>query len=183
MKRIVIGLCVVLLLAGVSFGQGNMGVSVMGGLTFPMGDFGDLYGTGFGLNGVFQYYINPALAITGTTGFMRWSDSITFFGEKLTISTTSIPLLGGVRYYLMPGDLSPYAGAELGLHILSTGVSGFGESESESEVEFGFGFGGGVLYALNPNLYLDANLKYNSISGEGSSLNFLGLFVGVYIHL
>jgi len=181
MKRILISLCVVLLLTGVSFGQGNMGVSIMGGLTFPTGDFGDVYGTGYGLNGVFQYYINPTLAITGTTGDMRWSYSIYRFNENLTFSTTSIPLLGGARYYFMSGNLSPYAGAELGLHILTTSVAGPRGSNSDSEVKFGFGFGGGFIYTINPTLYLDTNLKFNSTSGEDSALNFFSLFVGIHI--
>ncbi len=180
MKKLGAVLCILILFSGVSFGQG---VSIMGGLTFPTGDFGDLYDTGFGLKGTFEYPISPGLGITGTTGYLHWSTSETFFGESLDITTTSIPLLGGVRYYFGAGDLLPYVNAELGLHILSVKAELFGESESESETEFGFGVGGGLLFAIGPNLFLDANAKYNSISTEGTSLDFISLFVGVRIPL
>jgi opacity protein-like surface antigen len=181
MKKIAIGICVIILISGVSFAQENPGISAMGGLTFPTGDFGDVYGTGFGLKGVFQYPLNPTISITGTTGLMRWSDSLVFLGESLETSITTIPVLGGVRLFFAAGDIAPYANGEIGFHILTSKVSGFGESESDSNIEFGFGFGGGLLYALTSTLFLDANLQFNSISGDGSSLHFISLFVGIHI--
>lgn len=188
MRRFITIFCVLVLFTGASFGQGNMGVSVMGGATFPTGDFGDVYGTGFGVNGVFHYALSPSLSIIGTTGYLRWSDSQSesFFGETFEMDVTigSIPILAGVRYYLMPGDFSAYLNGELGIHILSFKTEGsmMGEtfSESTSETEFGFGVGAGALFAISPSMLLDANVKYNSISGEGSSLDFISVLVGVH---
>lgn len=176
MKKLGAVLCILILFSGVSFGQS---VSIMGGLTFPTGDFGDLYDTGIGVSGIFEYALGPSLAITGKAGYLRWSDSVQEVGVSVDHSMTSIPLLGGVRFYFAPGDLSPYVSAEAGLHMTSWEVSGGGMSFSDSESYFGFGVGGGVLFSIGTSLYLDANVKYNSIDPGEDSGDFISLFVGV----
>lgn len=180
-------LCILLLSSGASFGQGKVSVSVSGGLTSPTGDFGNAFNTSLGIDGVFEYALNPSVSIIGTTGYLYWSESFGLFGATWKESISSIPILGGARYYFAPGNISPYANAEAGLHILSFSGDGsfldFSYSDSDSDTRFGFGIGGGVLFAILPSLHLDANLKYNSIRTEGSSLDFFRLFFGVRIPL
>ena len=91
----------------------------------------------------------------------------------------------------MAGDkFKPYVAGELGMHFVTFDVPaivipGFGtiEGGSSSDSYFGFGAGAGFLYKMGPNLDLDVNAKYNSISTEGSSSSYISVMAGVLIAL
>ncbi len=156
--------------------QGNIGISAQGGMTLPIGDFGDFYKPGYGGTGFLFFELAPGIEITGTSGYLMWDADI----EEVDITLTSIPLLLGVRYYFGEGGYAPYAALEGGLHFLKSEALGF---ESESE-EIGYGVGGGLLFRVSDNLFFDLGVKYNSIlDGEDDdfSYDFLSFMLGLRI--
>lgn len=182
MKKFVLLLAVVFMFAGLSLAQSKMGLSVQGSLAFPTGDFGDAAGTGFGGVGTFMYEVSPMLAITGSVGYLTWGPKEDL-GEGFDYSLSTIPVLVGVRYSFGKGNFLPYVLAEVGMHFLSSEVTLtiFDEpfTFSESESKFGFAPGAGFYYYFNPKTALDVNVKYNSISTEGSTTSYLGVNAGV----
>lgn len=157
----------------------NMQIGGEVSLAMPMGDFGDAYGTGFGVTGVFTYALNPQLFLTGSIGYIS-------FGEKFTgISFSTIPLNGGVQYRFNPGEkFQPYVGAEtLFFFSSSTVETGFFGSVSASSTDFGFTPLVGAAFPMSQNLEIRANLKYHIIFTSGSSTGFLGIGGGVHFRI
>jgi hypothetical protein len=189
MKKMVscLVLFTVLAFAGYTSAQ-KMGAEVQIGVGLPMGDFGDVFKTGFGGQGTFLYSLNPEITLTGAIGYYTFTNKDY---SDLTFST--VPVLVGGRYIFSKGSISPYAGAELGLHFSSVKVnipkietpfgSYGGGSESESSTNFGFSPMVGFMMPLSPALNLDVNLKYNIVSTSGAASNFLGINAGVQMGL
>jgi len=186
MKLLTIAALSFVLMTSHSFADDRASLTAWGGLGLPTGYLGDLYDSGIGFEGNFEYLVTPSLGITASAGYYSWSDSQEleeFFDESFDISLSTIPLLAGVRYYVIPWSTSPYLSAEVGLHIVSWDESFMGETASDSGSDIGFGVGGGLLLFLNPDFQLDAHVKYNSINTERDSLDFISLLIGVRIVL
>lgn len=163
-----------------------MGVSIKAGIAFPMGDFGDAAGLGAGGEGTFEYLAAPNIGLIANVGYYS-------FGAKndtpgLDYSFSTLPVQVGGRYYFSTETFRPYAGAELGLHFLSTKVTTtvpiLGNTTSESsESKFGFAPFLGFIYHMPPNLGFDMTAKYVTISTEGSSSSFISIILGAQVAL
>ncbi len=186
MIRRVLPLAVLMLVSAVSFTQEKASVGLWGGLAFPTGHYGDVYDTGFGFSGSFEYRLNQALGFTASVGNFRWSVSEVVqdqFGlgheEEYESSMSTIPILGGIRYYLLPGDFSPYACVELGIHFVKWEETFLDETLTGSGSDYGVALGAGTLIYLNSNIQIDAHIKYNSINTENESITFVSTLIGM----
>ena len=183
MKKILSVFVVLFLFTGLVNAQDRMAIGFNAGIALPMGDFGDGYDMGFGGNAVFVYHTNPNLDITGSAGYLTWSSKVGDF------TFSSIPVLAGVRYLFGKGKFNPYVAGEVGVHfttvdipeieILGITVGG----GSVSDTFFGFGAGAGFLMEVGKNMNLDVNAKFNSISSEGSSSNYVSVMAGLLFGL
>ncbi|HCY76827.1 MAG TPA: hypothetical protein DHV28_12975 [Ignavibacteriales bacterium] len=177
MKQFLSVLLLAVLFTGFINAQSKMAFGLQAGVAIPLGDFGDGYDLGFGGQGTFAYHINPMFDVTGSVGYLTWS------GKADGVTFSSVPVLVGVRYYFGQDQFHPYISGELGMHFTSSKVEFLGNSYTSSDSFFGFGVGAGFLYKLGPNLDLDVNAKFNSISSEGSASNYVGIMAGVLIAL
>jgi opacity protein-like surface antigen len=147
------------------------------GIALPMGDFGDFANTGFGLNAVFSYFLNPQLAITGTLGY--WS-----FGSKVDgYSFSTVPLNGGIQYRFNKGKFQPFVSAETLMFFNSVSYKYLGYSASDSKTEFGFVPGIGAAFPLENDIEIRAAIKYTIIFTSGSNTTFLGIMGGVHFKM
>lgn len=176
MKKVLTLLIILVTIPVLAFSQGKIGVSAQGGMTLPLGDFGDFVKPGYGGTGFLFFELSPGIEITATSGTFMWdADS-----EVVDMTLTSVPLLLGIRYYLGEGGYAPYAALEGGLHFLKTEGSGFA---SDSE-EMGYGIGGGLLFRVSNNFFFDLGVKYNSIVDSEDtdySSDFLSFMLGLRI--
>ena len=176
MKKFLTFLIILITIQSLAFSQGNIGISAQGGMTLPIGDFGDFVKPGYAGTGFLFFELSPGIEITATSGKFMWE----FDSDEVDVTLSSIPLLLGVRYYLGEGGYAPYAALEGGLHFLKT--EGFGIT-TETE-EFGYGIGGGLLFRVTSNFFFDLGVKYNSISDNEASdysTEFLSFMAGLRI--
>lgn len=180
---------------GTNYAQSNIGL--LGGIDFPMGSFSDGSSTGFGFAGNYEYMIMPQLGLTGSVGYFHFGGAsinggfgATFDGPSFSI----IPIVFGSRYYFIKGPVMPYGGLELGLYITSAsentnnlnGLNGLFKSNtpdrisqfinnttsnSSSSVNFGFAPYVGVRFLVSPHVGIEGNVKFNIITGGGTSTN------------
>lgn len=184
MKKLILVLFITVFAVSFVQAQGKIAIGANGGVFLPMGDFGDGYDMGFGGNAIFVYHLQPNLDITGSAGYQTWS------GKNADYTFSSIPVLAGIRYFFGKGKFLPYVNGELGMHFVTVDVPaivipGFGTvgGGSSSDSFFGFGAGGGFLYEIGNKLNLDVNAKFNSISSEGGSSNYINITGGVLVEL
>ncbi len=176
MKKFLTLLIILASVPALAYSQGSIGISAQGGMTLPIGDFGDWVKPGYGGTGFLFFQLSPGIEVTATSGKFMWD----WDSEEIDVTLSSIPLLLGVRYYLGEGGYAPYAALEGGLHFLKT--EGFG-IVSETE-EFGYGIGGGLLFRVTNNFFFDLGVKYNSISDSEATdftTEFLSFMVGLRI--
>jgi opacity protein-like surface antigen len=86
--------------------------------------------------------------------------------------------------YMIPmkGTLQPYLVAGLGSYSVKVDYSDGPYSESGTDSKMGFRGGLGANYMLNPQVGLNAEANFHSISTEGSSTTFYGVGAGVMYH-
>ncbi|MCX7908908.1 MAG: porin family protein [Ignavibacteria bacterium] len=149
------------------------------GLGIPTGDFGDVVNTGYGLNGVFSYFLQSDLLLTGTIGY--WSFKKEEGGVDFTFNT--IPFNAGIQYRFGQVQFIPFIGAETFLFFNSAKVSYLGYSESDSETKFGFVPLVGFAYKISPTMELRGTFKYTIIFTEGENTTFIGILFGLHFPL
>ena len=145
---------------GIRFGVG-------GGVTVPVGTYGDFDNTGWNILGVIQLPLRQSPlhlrfdALYGQTGHKVGSGNTTLFGAT-----------GGVLYHLgdRAASVRPYIDGGLGLFNADVGGS--------SETKFAFAAGGGILFGIGTmHAFLEG--RYVSVQTSGSSLSFIPISVGV----
>lgn len=185
MKKVLSALFVVLFFVGITNAQGKMALGFNAGIALPMGDFGDGFDMGFGGSALFIYHATPNIDVTGSAGYLTWSGK-----DESDVTFSSIPVMVGARYLFGQGKFNPYINAELGMHFTTVdipeveipGVGTFGGG-SESDSNFGWGAGAGFLYQIGNNMDLDVNARYNSITGDGGSSDYVSIMVGLLFGL
>ena len=139
--------------------------------SLPLGTFGNSYSFGFGGSVQGDYKVSDNFAITLNAGYLTYSaksitiitgfNPITFapiYGTFTPAALGAIPVLAGGKYWFSP---NVYGSGQLGLTFFSG--SGTGSN-------FTYAPGVGVKFSQ-----FDVLLKYIGISGNGSSLNAVGL--------
>lgn len=154
-------------------GEMQLGAGVDVGL--PLGNFGEGYGVGIGASAKGLYGVSDAGQVTLTLGFMRFG--MKDGNEFVSGSVGLIPLLAGYRHTF--GNL--YAEGQVGLTVVRTSVKFKGSSDtaglgglggSASDTNLGYGIGGGYVFDN-----WDLGLRFQGVSGDGGSLDFVALRV------
>lgn len=146
---------------GIRFGVG-------GGLTLPMGTFGDFDKAGWNLVGLIQFPISQSPIHLRFDAMYGQTSHKSPASGNTTLTGATADLL----YHL--GDraakVRPYVLGGLGFYNVDVG----GTSESK----LAFGFGGGILFGVGTmHAFLEG--RYMSVQTSGSSTNFLPISVGV----
>jgi len=165
---VALGLCAAPVLQAQSQPTEGIRFGVGGGLTLPIGNFGDVDKAGWNLVGLIQ------LPISQSPIHLRFDAMYGQTSHKSPASgnTTLTGATADLLYHL--GDRSskvrPYVLGGLGFY----NVDAFGSSNSK----LAFGFGGGILFGVGTmHAFLEG--RYMSVQTSGSSLNFLPISVGV----
>lgn len=142
---------------------------------FPIGRFSDAVDLGFGLGAEAKYMFSENLAI----GFnISWYS----FGIKISdiYKKNITPFLFSAQYlFPQSSGLAPYFGVGLGPYRVTDRIDRF----SVSTIDFGIAPIVGMLYPLNDQLDINANLKFNFVFSEGVTNIFFPLNVGVLMKL
>lgn len=146
---------------------------VMGGLSLPMGDFGDGYDSGYNVTGNVWFKPNPS----GPLGFRGDIGYDAFNAQVSDLTFSSLSFVGNVTYHLgqasAEGGIRPYVIGGLGLYRGSTNVP-----NSESNTEFGFGAGGGLEFKLS-GFTTFAEARFVNVNGDGGSTQWIPITFGV----
>ena len=146
---------------GIRFGVG-------GGLTLPMGTYGDFDKAGWNLVGLIQFPISRSPIHLRFDAMYGQTSHKSPASGNTTLTGATADLL----YHL--GDraakVRPYVLGGLGFYSVDVG----GTSESK----LAFGLGGGILFGVGTmHAFLEG--RYMSVQTSGSSTNFLPISVGV----
>lgn len=145
---IVAGLMSITAITKAQSGRFSLGTDI----GIPMGDFGDSYGTAFGVSFRYEHPIGDKMGLTFTTGYLisasSGSDLSTDFGV-----IGMLPLQAGFKYYFMDQQEGFYAMANLGLHLTSVASTGSYQSNSATSLSYAPEIG----YALE---HWDFGLRY-----------------------
>jgi len=145
-------------------------IGVAGGVTQPMSDLSDASDMGY--NGTVALGINLPFIPVG----LRFDGAYNQFGQKSGGPKLHIMSATGNVVWKLPSiGVSPYLIGGAGLYIPTVEVSGL---PSASENHFGWNAGAGVTLPLTiVKAFVEA--RYNSISVNGSTTNFVPLTFGI----
>ncbi|AKU99022.1 hypothetical protein AKJ09_05686 [Labilithrix luteola] len=160
-------------------GDDGKKIGLGGDLLFliPTGDLADATGPQIGPLFRAGYRVIPALEVTGRIGYLfAFSKSV----GQVDSSVTTVPIWAGARYFFMEPKAGLYAGAEVGLNIITGHVSGGGVSvSSDSQTRFGANIGAG--YVISKELPIDIRAQltmYNLLGKEDGEKTYLGVGLG-----
>jgi opacity protein-like surface antigen len=166
-----------------SYAQAGYGTELTGNLIIPLGKYAENYNPGFGALVGFYYDVADNFRIAFVTGYLhsginesKINGNHSNDGSVWDVSggVASIPALLSLRLISPGPGMRLYGLVELGLYTYRSSITGsytvVGNAnpvpvdESEYRFEGGFAAGGGVLFPLNEELSIDANLRYHWIN-------------------
>jgi opacity protein-like surface antigen len=167
-------------LFAVSIPATAQGFKAVGGgleIALPMGNFGDVAGTGFGATIHGQYGWKPNIDLIAQLGYIKWGGK-TMAG--FDYSYHAIPIQVGGKYFFNQTANRFYAGALLGFHMFGWSydynLPFYGHtSGSSSTTKFSFAPLAGYEMKLGEKMILDLSARYQIIS----DLSFLGIHAGI----
>lgn len=161
------------------------------GASLPLSEFANQYDGSLSFEGGLFYKVPKTdVNITLTAGYNRFNYNKAYFNDlvlkNLGLTTENftfkwkiedIPVMLGARVKFPSGALTPYIGAELGVHFMKIkdrfggdtikvgttvpNVFYFNGVETASETGFGFALSFGLEYEIYPKVSVDLNAKYN----------------------
>lgn len=150
---------------------------VSGGLSLPMGDFGDARNTGYNLTG--HVYLKPAsltaVRLRGDVGYDRWDV------DGFDASTRSIALAANAVYDFPAQSTSivrPYVLGGLGLFSLKTSATSSGITNRSGDTNLGLQVGGGLSFQLS-GFSTFAEAKLVNVFTDGESTRYIPVTFGV----
>ncbi len=174
-RSVVVG-AVLMATAGVAPALGQASFSLGGGVTLPLGDFGDAAGTGFhGLAGVsFVPSGSPVgIQVDGMYQRLGADDELAFGDEDFQI----IQGTANAVYTFTTAEEStfhPYLIGGVGLYNIKL----TGDDAPDSETDFGINAGAGFDFrAGSIGLFIEG--RFHNVFTEGESTNFIPITVGV----
>lgn len=182
MKRIVRSAAVLgmVTLATVATAQaqapGRASFHLAGGITLPMGEFGDAFGTGWqGLGGVsFGLGSLPfAIRVDGFYGQNNGDEDVT--GPDVKVKFFGGMAGGQFNFGSDASPVKPYILAQVGMVNSKVDVPNF---DTSGETDFAFGGGGGIGFGLG-SIAAFVEGQYVSIMTEGESSNYIVARFGV----
>jgi opacity protein-like surface antigen len=181
LKTAVLIAMLVALSAGVSSAQG-IWIGPTGGITFPLGDFGDLSKMGFHIGATGDYALGGGFSIGGDVVWHRSTGKDSY--EKLLSAENGYPT--DVTYDIVPITIhgkynfpaatgyQPFVRAGLGVYHISQKIdAGPAGTHSSSDNNFGLNLGGGTSLRSFGAIHLDVEGAIHIISTSGSSTNLL----------
>ena len=164
-------------------GDDQVALGIDPDVAFPLGNFSDVANAGFGINGNFQYRINPRWDLLLNLGYLHWGGKSNIVGFDYSYS--AVPFQGGAKYYFRTASLdSPrfYVGGLIGFHDMSLRIPRFDDagrflfSTSSSETEFSLAPLGGFEYGIARDVNLDVSARYQYVANDFS---YFGLRAGL----
>ena len=145
---------------GIRFGVG-------GGLTLPIGTYGDFDKAGWHVMGLLQFPIGQS-PLHGRVDAMYGQTSHDVGSGNTTLTGAT----GDLLYHLgnRASTVRPYVLGGVGFYNVDVG----GASESK----FAFGLGGGILFSIG-TMHAFLESRYMSVQTSGNSLTFLPISLGL----
>lgn len=160
--------------------QSKMNAGVRAVVALPIGSFGDVAGTGFGVLGTYEIGLGNNLVGIGQIGYISWG------GKDLgdySYGYSAVPIIFGVKYFLTPGK-GFYGTSSVGFHFFSVstdiptitfgGTTIGGGSASANSTDFTFSLGAGYEVPVNKKYSLDVGGDFNLINDA----NYFTIHVG-----
>lgn len=185
MKNLIRIFAVLLFASVITNAQGKLSLGFNGGLASPGGDFGDIYKSGFGGNGVLTFNLTGNILLSGSIGYYTMdidNDKIRekagSAGNNLSIEApmTIIPIMVGAKYLFSPLIVKPYVSVELGLHSISideVSVTSNGQKTvfvtEASQSETAWAIGAGAYISVAPKIEIEVSVKYNGNGSEAGT--------------
>jgi hypothetical protein len=155
--------------------QAQAQLGLHAGIGLPMGTFGDGWGLGVGGGGNFKYLLSDNFALGAHVSYYTFGGK-TVSGIEIP-SLNLIPIHANAEYYFGDGDTKPFIGADLGVTMSSSsGADGSSTNLSFAPIV-------GVKFGLGDSVDLFGNAKYNVVTSDGSSLNYIGINFGLLFNL
>jgi opacity protein-like surface antigen len=143
--------------------DGRAVLRVHGGASFPMGNFGNSYQTGFGAGGSVGYGVSERVLISGGVAYHH------FEHEQFNDVNASItPYTVGVDYKVpVTSGITPWVGGGFGLyHVAESEDLGGGVTATVSENNFGLHFGAGIGAPIGAKTMIGTGLKFHYVGGD-----------------
>ena len=169
---VVLGLCAAPVLQAQSQPTEGIRFGVGGGLTLPMGNFGDVDKAGWHLLGLIQFPISHSpIHFRADAMYGQTSHKSGFGSGKTTLTGATADLL----YHLgdRAASVRPYVLGGLGFYNVD-----FGGGSGSSQSKLAFGLGGGILFGVG-TMHAFLETRYMSVQTSGSSVTFLPISLGV----
>jgi len=143
--------------------DGHAVLRLHGGASFPIGNFGNSFQTGFGAGGSIGYGVSEHVLISWGVAYHK------FDHEQVNDRSASItPYTIGVDYKVpVKSGVTPWVGGGLGLyHVAESEDLGSGVTASVSENNFGIHFGVGIGAPVGAKTMIGTGLKFHYVGGD-----------------
>ena len=149
----------------------SFNIGIAGGVTMPLGDFGDFYGTGFNVMGSLGF--RPQTLPVGISFDVAYH-SLSGEDDGL-FEAEDIRIISGTGNVVIPfatsGGIRPYV-------IGGVGIYNFDADDIDGTTDFGLNAGGGLEFALSGfNTFLEA--RFHSVFTEEDNTNLLPIVFGI----
>jgi len=170
MKRVYFAVFAIILFSAAGLAQkGNNAIGAGGDLSFPIGDFGDHFKTGFGVYVKGMFGVGKAGQVTLTSGYSGFKERGTW--DDYTATVNIIPLFLGYRHYFNSLFVEP----QLGYAVYGSKYSTF-EDGSWTESDGAFNAAATIGYLFSKQLEVSA--RYQTGGKQGWNVNLFGLRAG-----
>lgn len=143
--------------------DGRAVLRVHGGASFPMGNFGSSYQTGFAGGGSIGYGVSERVLISWGVAYHRFDHE-----QVNDVNASVTPYTIGVDYKVpVASGITPWVGGGFGLyHVAESDNLGGGVTASISENNFGLHFGAGIGAPIGAKTMIGTGLKFHYVGGD-----------------
>ena len=159
---------------GASVAQAQVNVGVGGGVSIPLGDFGDAAKTGWHGLAIVGYDLPSGLGVRGD--FYYGQNNAKGVPSGVSAKWKLAGGLGNVLYSFSAGTVHPYVLGSIGFFNLKADA---GSAGSNSETKVAFGGGAGLKFKAGSDANIFVEGRYLTINTSGSNANFIPITVGV----